>query len=465
MKRVLQSLKILEKEPEQWMAYLHGQKFEALPNLQKRPQVRSKVIRFLAMYYKAIGTFEFFKKKNNKTVDYLFLAGTTNQKHALIDVINKLVEENNRALCIYSKNNIDVDEQERDFFIPLSFTFKDLCEALVLNVVRCKYIHNAFKFRSKKILSYHLNSILSSQLYLVFFIRILEEFRPSYIVLSNDHSTMNRALIAVAHENGIKTVYLQHASVSNIFPALNFNYSFLDGRSALETYRECKSNCPSSLPIKKNQKVFLSGQKKRINKVERCNRELVGIAPNSLDEDGDIKQLVEHLIQKNYKPLVRWHPGLGVSKIEQLKSKLGDAVSFSDPRVESLNDFFNKSISVVAGNSSILFEAALAGLTPIYYQITESTIEDYYGYVEKGIAIKCDYLSKIDFYISEIESGKLIIENENIRYFSSTYDTEWFGKEGELVASILMSISGGEKPVIESTSLDNKNAGNTMPSK
>jgi hypothetical protein len=186
-----------------------------------------------------------------------------------------------------------------------------------------------------------------------------------------------------------------------------------------------------------------------INRVTQCDREFIGIAPNVIDKNDDIKRLVEKLIQKGYKPLVRWHPGLGIRKVEQFKSKLGNTVSFSDPRVEGLSDFFNKSISVVAGNSSILLEAALAGLTPIYYQITKSSLQDYYGYVDKGISTECRCLDEIDSHISKIESGNLNIENENIRYFSSTYDTEWFGKEGKLVVDILLAISNDEKPVIE----------------
>lgn len=456
MNTIIQSLEILKREPEEWMAYLHGQKFEELPNLQTPPRVRSKLIRFLAIYYKAIKNLEFIKSKNNRKSDCLFLAGTMNQKHALIGVINKLIEENNRVSCIFFKNKVDVDERESEFFTPLKFTFKDLFEALVLNAVRYKSIHSTFKYKPKEILSYHMNNIMSSHLYLVYFSRILDDFRPSYVVVSNDHNTMNRALIAVAHYKGIKTVYLQHASVSNIFPALNFDYAFLDGNSALETYKKCESNCPPDLRIKRNRQVFLSGQKKIIRHVVRYGRELIGIAPNSLDKDNDIKQLVEYLIQKNYKPLVRWHPGLGTRKIEKLKSKLGDAVSFSDPRVESLTDFFNKSICVVAGNSSILLEAALAGLTPIYYQITKSSVQDYYRYVEKGISIECKCLGELEFYISKIESRKLNVKSENIRHFSSTYGTEWFGREGELVANILMCISNDEQPLIEPIILDRK---------
>ena len=56
--------------------------------------------------------------------------------------------------------------------------------------------------------------------------------------MSNDHSPANRALLLVAKSKGIKTVYMQHASVSNLFPVLDFDYSFLDGVNAYNIYKE-----------------------------------------------------------------------------------------------------------------------------------------------------------------------------------------------------------------------------------
>ncbi|OOE85046.1 CgeB family protein [Salinivibrio sharmensis] len=465
MKKIIQTLEILEREPEQWMSYLHGQKYEELSHLQERPRLKGKILRFISLYYNSMRNIQLFKQKPQENYDFLFLAGTQNQKSALMGLMSSLKSYKKSFVCIVPENKIEKKDLHTGYFNPLKFTFRDIISSFALNVMRYKNISRAFSERNHKILLDKLDKFLSVHLYLFYFNRVVEEISPSYVIVSNDHNTMNRALIAVARYKGIKTVYLQHASVSNIFPALNFDYSFLDGMSAVEIYQECENNRPPALLIKKNQEIFLSGQKKAISKIDRCDRELIGIAPNALDKDEDVKLLANHLIQKGYKPLLRWHPGLGKRKIEKLKSVLGSMVTFSDPKLDSLNEFFNQTLSVIAGNSSILLEAALAGLTPIYYQITKSPLEDYYGYVEKGISIKCNYLNEIEPCISKINAGKLNIKRESIRYFSSTYDTEWFGKEGELVASILMSISCSEKPLIESISLDSENAGNTTASK
>ena len=48
------------------------------------------------------------------------------------------------------------------------------------------------------------------------------------IVLANDHITSCRCLIELAEKYGIKTLYVQHASITERFPPLHFSYSFLD---------------------------------------------------------------------------------------------------------------------------------------------------------------------------------------------------------------------------------------------
>ncbi|WP_457817939.1 hypothetical protein, partial [Staphylococcus aureus] len=91
-------------------------------------------------------------------------------------------------------------------------------------------------------------------------------------------------------------------SVSDIFPALNFDYAFLDGLSALETYKSCENNRPKGVVINSNRQVFLSGQKKIIKKVPHSNRESIGVALNALDDTDDIQRLIGYLVQNGFRP-------------------------------------------------------------------------------------------------------------------------------------------------------------------
>ena len=65
---------------------------------------------------------------------------------------------------------------------------------------------------------------------------MLDKYKVRVLVLANDHNDINRCLIFNALEKGIKTVYVQHASVKRGFPRLDFTYSFLDGKESLDKY-------------------------------------------------------------------------------------------------------------------------------------------------------------------------------------------------------------------------------------
>ena len=104
------------------------------------------------------------------------------------------------------------------------------------------------------------------------------------MITSNDHNVPNRCMLAVAHHLGIKTVYLQHASVSPIFPALRVNYAFLDGQCALDIYRQCEPNQPNTNRNAPLPKVILSGQKKHVKRSEKSQSTLIGVAFNVLDD-------------------------------------------------------------------------------------------------------------------------------------------------------------------------------------
>jgi len=69
----------------------------------------------------------------------------------------------------------------------------------------------------------------------LFFWRIaLRLIKPKIICFSNDHSHSNRSLMLAAKIEGITTLYLQHADITEKFPRLITSYAFLDGKKALK---------------------------------------------------------------------------------------------------------------------------------------------------------------------------------------------------------------------------------------
>ena len=58
------------------------------------------------------------------------------------------------------------------------------------------------------------------------------------VVFSNDHNVQNRLFLHACKLSNIHTSYIQHASVSQYFPPLNFDLSFLYGEVDYEKYKK-----------------------------------------------------------------------------------------------------------------------------------------------------------------------------------------------------------------------------------
>ena len=107
---------------------------------------------------------------------------------------------------------------------------------------------------------------------------------------------------------------------------------------------------------------------------------------------------------------------------------------------------------MISGNSSIHLEAALAGVLPIYYEISPTNNPDYYGYVKSGLAVKANDFNEIKNIIEQkLLSNKA--RDVAIRYYSSTYNTPWEGNEGNLVAECLIALKEGRSTPIKPLNL------------
>jgi hypothetical protein len=59
---------------------------------------------------------------------------------------------------------------------------------------------------------------------------------PAAVLIANDHSPRNRAILAAAQAAGLPTAYLQHAAVGGIECPLNMDLAFLHGQHSLDIY-------------------------------------------------------------------------------------------------------------------------------------------------------------------------------------------------------------------------------------
>jgi len=448
---------VLASEPETWLVYIYGQKFESLKYLQDaEPRYKGWYLRLSVWGYSLLRSIRLKPGSSPMQCEYLVFSGTINQKNSLETTLTELRKRKMNVCAIAPKTIINRWDIKSQNYEAMGYSPLEIFKCAFLCLLRAKRLRTQLKEKNGVLTRNRLDIFLNVYSDLVYFDTLLKKTKPKTVIVSNDHNTSNRALIALARNAGVKTVYMQHASVSKLFPALNVDYAFLDGESALETYRLCEENRPEgSMPIK-NRAVFLTGQKKNLNTAPSKNKgsQSVGVALNALDSIEGVKILTQVLSENKMTVRLRWHPALSSQMIDKLKLNLrGFNVDFSDPKKESLGGFFSHIDCMVAGNSSIHLEAALSHVVPIHYEMNTKNIEDYYGYVKNGLSLNEESIEDLLETIQRIKRGELKINKRATKFYSSTFGTEWEGREGELVSETLLSLQKNLEPPVSAINL------------
>lgn len=438
---------ILEQEPEVWLSYIYGQQLENIPHLTRvKPKYRGWPIQVAKFFKSLLCNVRFHKiKKNDHSARFFVFAGSLNQKNSLETMIDSLIKRGENVVAIAPDRLVN-RESDSNVYSALNYSVLDVCKALFFFTFRGVGLYRQLRKIHPVAPGWYFAIFCSSYAYLSFFQRLLTQLEPEFVITANDHNAPNRCMLAMAHHLGIKTVYLQHASVSKLFPALRVNYAFLDGQSALDTYKECEVNQPRNQRPVPMPQIFLSGQKKHLARKDKTGNKKVGLAVNSLDDTSAVIGFVLDLVNQGCQVHLRWHPGQPLQDVKRYLATLSDVtdITLSDPNTETISAFFDEIGYLIAGNSSVHLEAALAGVTPIYCEITLADTDDYYGYVKSGLAkpaaLPHDVINIINGNVNDFKP-----ESEAVRYYSSTYLTEWDGNEGELVGECLSRIALSEE--------------------
>lgn len=440
------SVRLLRQRPEWDLAYLYGRRLDKLPVLIERKLARAGAFwRRLAFW---LGVFRAFSLRQEplKKGDVLFFAGSKNELSALDASFFSFKKNGVRVVGLVKDKNWLGDFGCKDWH-QVSFVFNDFLAGAALGVVRARALRRAFYNDVPKggvAREKYFDKFLRAHVLLPYFFRVLNIVRPRIVMMSNDHNVENRCLLFAAQALGIKTAYMQHASVSEIFPPLEFDYAFLDGRAALEIYRRCQNASRASGGVN----IYLSGQKKRIAMADKDNHSFrVGVAVNNTDIPLKVAELIDCFLSKGAAVIVRLHPNQRRDFHEILASKYSSHANVEIIRAEDeeLNKFFGRCNIIVAGASSILLEAALAGVAPYCENMGSADMFDYYGYLRNGLARRLpndfDEMDGKELY----KMTKIPEESVHaIRYYSETYGTSWQGREGELVALTVSRLLNGE---------------------
>lgn len=318
---------------------------------------------------------------------------------------------------------------------PLSQESILLSGFVAMNVFWATLFFLKYYFLSKKkkrIARHYLDMFLRTPGCVWFYYKILNNYRPECVILSNDHIFQTKALELVCEDLGIPTVYIQHASVSSAFPELHFMYSFLDGMDSFEKY--------NSGTKKSAGNVFVLGmarydefRKLANEKRDKDKSKLIGVAVNLLDDIEKVSSFCAEFLEKfpDYKIKVRTHPAMN-----GLKNKLMDmdGVHYTCATDEPVIDFLRDVIILISGDSGIHFDAIEAGLKTVMCNFTDKELIDNYGYLRNGLVEQV--------YSTEQVYNHIMNEHEIsvnlIKFYDEAYGRCYEGRCSQIISDLII---------------------------
>jgi hypothetical protein len=264
----------------------------------------------------------------------------------------------------------------------------------------------------------------------------LEIQKPRCFVTANDHSMYNTVMTNIARELNVPTVYLQHASVTEKFPPLSFDYALLEGQDALQKYE--KKGLAKT-------RVYLIGMPKAdayagsVNHNPAVGR--LGICCNMLDEENDIEGLCREIADRlpGLAVILRPHPSdkRRFSQWKNISATYG--MEYSDPLSENAFGFLGRVDAVVAGESNIHLEAALLEVYPLYFDFSGRAL-DWYGFLKNGVV---EYFSDAESLCRKILL--LVKEKPSVRqrckFYCHTVGTSHEWQSSLLAKNLIESIA------------------------
>jgi len=328
------------------------------------------------------------------------------------------------------------------------FNFQTLIISIILTLKYIFPLLNRLKKIDKRLPLLRLNGFLTIYVYLPYFYLQLKILNPKIVLVSNDHNPENRCLIEIARHFGIKTAYVQHAGISERFHSLDFDYSFLDGQYSLDIYKKVENRrSPASRPPKKRF-VALTGSLRRLQKKQITSQkcEIIGLTVKGTDS---LKELAELCIKLNRsrKIIVRPHPSINFNSfVKQFKNQFPNQINieFSNPQLEEVGSFLYMIDLLIAGNSTILLEAAIVKVIPIYFKSQNEKVDDYYGFVKNRLVKKFESIDKIVSYIETINPSNYKFNKDALKYYNASYDKA-YNESDKIVTENILSLLKNSK--------------------
>lgn len=261
----------------------------------------------------------------------------------------------------------------------------------------------------------------------------LIRYKVSTLVVSNDHNTIQRCLILRAKEKGSKTIYVQHASVTAKFPRLLFDYSFLDGEETLEKYL-CAGQ-PEGYIVLSGGVRFDSFHKKT-RSAQIPSIKTIGVAINMVDDFEQVKKLCLHLLNCNYRIVLRPHPRYGAVNQDWLKE---NEIMFSNPITENSSEFIDNIDCMISNQSAIHLDAAIMNCPCIMFNFSNKNINDYYSFIKNGLVKEAHNYDELDSLLATPD--QLLPSGSVLQYYNASSNTPLQGHLGEIIATCINTVN------------------------
>lgn len=255
--------------------------------------------------------------------------------------------------------------------------------------------------------------------------KVLREYRPELIVISNDHQPWFRALVVAARELNIPTVYIQHACVVDDFPSLTVDLALLDGQDALDKY--LTDNHPPS------GEALLIGMPKydefrhRINHSTAMRR--LGFPYGFFDDPMVLSETVAAIQDKFPEVTItlRKHP----RDTRPFPMNDGLNIKWSDSKQESALDFLARQDAIVSSESSIHLEATLLNVTSLFYQFQKKSSPplDHYGFIANGLIVQYASFEALVEALGEIGEKREVVIDKASYYVANLKGAKGKGRE------------------------------------
>lgn len=257
-------------------------------------------------------------------------------------------------------------------------------------------------------------------------LKTLQKHRPKALVFSNDHTPKMRAFLWVGKKLGIPTIYIQHASISEYFPPLNFDLNLLEGEDCLLKYQQCG-------PIP--GKVELIGMPKfdRFFPLRNTSDtvEKIGLCANIFDDIHRVERVAAQLLDNFPKCQITFRP----HPRDERRFDLPAAMRRSRSDQEGIFEFLQHQDLIIAGDTSTHLEAILLNVSSIYYKFNDR-YSDYYGYVKNGLVEKAQSVQDLIAKIKTIKANRPTVF-QKARPYNAVVGTPNDGKSAELATRLI----------------------------